>query len=210
VETYQTEEQQVEAIKKFWSENGNSIIAGIVIGLSGYIGWGYYQDSKIAAQEAVSASYQQLIESTENNSLIATGEKFVGEHQGTAYSAFTGLAMAKEAADAKDWAKAGDYLTQVAANAPTAELKAIAQVRLARVLLQQGNYEQALATLAKAVPESFKASVEEIKGDVYLKQGEKIKAREAYQAAFEAGGEQGNPVLQIKLDDLAVSSDTSK
>ncbi|MEW8396328.1 MAG: tetratricopeptide repeat protein, partial [Candidatus Thiodiazotropha sp.] len=36
---YQTEEEQVEAIKRWWKENGTSVIAGLVIGLGGIFGW---------------------------------------------------------------------------------------------------------------------------------------------------------------------------
>ena len=43
----QTEEQQVEAIKKFWHDNGNAVIAGLVIGLGGFIGFNLYKDHKL-------------------------------------------------------------------------------------------------------------------------------------------------------------------
>ena len=57
METYQTEEQQVEAIKKFWQENGNYIISGLVLGFAGFIGFNYYKDNKLAQEEAVAAEY---------------------------------------------------------------------------------------------------------------------------------------------------------
>ena len=69
--------------------------------------------------------------------------------------------------------------------------------------IQLAEYEQALATLAKPLPESFTASVEEIKGDTYLLQGKKELARNAYQAAIAADGLASSPALQMKLDDLA-------
>lgn len=56
------------------------------------------------------------------------------------------------------------------------------------------------------MPEAFNANVAELKGDIYLKQGNKAQARTAYQAAVNAGGSATNPLLQIKLDDLAVTS----
>ena len=46
----------------------------------------------------------------------------------------------------------------------------------------------------------------ELKGDIYIAQGNKDQARTAYQAAADAGGLTTNPLLQIKLDDLAVTS----
>ena len=43
MEVYETEEQQVEAVKKWWKENGVSLIVGVVMGLSAIAGWKYYQ-----------------------------------------------------------------------------------------------------------------------------------------------------------------------
>jgi len=45
MEQFATEEQQVEAIKRFWSEHGTSLIVGAVLGLAGLFGWQYYSDS---------------------------------------------------------------------------------------------------------------------------------------------------------------------
>ncbi len=48
---YDSEEQQVEAIKDWWKENGKAVIFGAVIGLGGLFGWRYYQDSVVEARE---------------------------------------------------------------------------------------------------------------------------------------------------------------
>ena len=39
-----TEEEQVEQIKKWWNSNGKQIIAGAVIGLAGIWGWNIYSE----------------------------------------------------------------------------------------------------------------------------------------------------------------------
>ena len=49
MDVYKTEEEQVEAIKKWWQENGKSIIAGVVIGITAIFGWRAY-DSHMAVQ----------------------------------------------------------------------------------------------------------------------------------------------------------------
>ena len=58
MEHYETEEQQVEAIKRFWKENGTAIIVGAVLGLGGLWGWRYYNDEQIAAKEQASAAFE--------------------------------------------------------------------------------------------------------------------------------------------------------
>ena len=39
---YQTDEEKVEAIRKWWRENGTAVVAGLVLGLAGLIGWQYW------------------------------------------------------------------------------------------------------------------------------------------------------------------------
>ncbi len=207
MEAYQTEEQQVEAIKKFWNENGNSIIAGIAVGLLGFAGFGYYQDHKKAEEEAISDQYLTMIESNATNSeeFIKAGEQFIAQHPKTTYASLTAFALAKTAAEQKQWDSAEKYLTQAVEKAPTEAIKALATIRLARVQIEQNEIEKALATLQTPMPASFKASIEETKGDAYILQGKRDMARDAYQAAIDADGLATSPNLQMKIDDLALS-----
>lgn len=208
MEIYQTEEQQVEAIKGYWAENGNMIIAGIVLGFAGFIGFNVYKDNKLEGEVAVSDSYQKLMETSVNDdkaTFTQNAEKFISENSGTSYESLTALALAKEAAVNKDWPSAQTQLAAAIKSAPSEGIKGIASLRLARVQIQQEQYEQALSTLAQPLPESFKAAIEEIKGDVYLLQEKNELARNAYQAAIDADGLASSPNLQMKLDDLAIA-----
>jgi predicted negative regulator of RcsB-dependent stress response len=205
VEIYQTEEQQVDAIKDFWKENGNYIIAGLVIGFAGFIGFNYYKDNQLAQEEATSNAYQQVIELSDKNPKAFTeaADKFITNNKTTSYASLTAFALAKEAASHKDWEQVAKHLTIALSTAPNEGIKAIATVRLARVQIQLEQVEQALKTLSAKLPGSFVATVEEIKGDAYLKQEKSTLARNAYQAAIDAGGLTTSPALQMKLDDLS-------
>lgn len=207
MEIYQTEEQQVEAIKSYWQENGNMIIAGIVLGFAGFIGFNLYKDNTLNNEIAVSESYQALIESSaiDKTAFSENAQKFISENADSSYASLTALALAKEAADKKDWQSAQTQLTVAIKSAPTEGIKGIASLRLARVQIQQEQYKEALATLAKPLPESFTAAIEEVKGDTYLLQGKKELARNAYQTAITANGLASSPSLQMKLDDLATA-----
>ena len=207
MEIYQTEEQQVEAIKGYWEENGNMIIAGIILGFVGFIGFNYYKDNKLADELAISNSYQTLIENSaiDKQAFSEKAAKFISENATTSYASLTALALAKEAASTQDWAVAQSQLKTAIEMAPTDGIKGIASLRLARVQIQLAQYEQAFTTLAKPLPESFTAAVEEIKGDTYLLQGKKELARNAYQVAIAADGLASSPGLQMKLDDLATA-----
>jgi len=205
VEIYQTEEQQVDAIKKYWHDNGNAIIAGLVIGFSAFIGYNFYKEAQLEQELLTSESYQttQALAGKDEQAYTLAGEKFIAENGESSYASLTALSLAKESANHKDWSQVEKYLTTAIDKSTDAGIKGIATIRLARVQIQLEQIEKALATLASPLPESFKSAIEEIKGDAYLKQDKKDLARSAYQAAINANDQAGNAALQMKLDDLA-------
>jgi predicted negative regulator of RcsB-dependent stress response len=212
VDVYQTEEQQVEAIKGFWKENGTAVIAGLVLGFAGFIGFNYYKDAQLANEVETSDAYQTVMESAgKNEKLFSTSaNKFITENKDSSYASLTAFALAKEASTHKDWPQVAKHLTTAIESATNQGVKAIASVRLARVQIQLEQYTEALATLSVTLPESFKGVVEETKGDAYFKQGKAELARNAYQAALDVEGQANNSALQMKLNDLAQLSSIAK
>lgn len=205
MEIYQSEEQQVEAIKGYWEKNGNFIIAGVLLGFAGFIGFNLYQEDVLEKELLLSDSYQALVEksATDKEAFAANGEAFIKGNSESSYASLMALSLAKDAATHKDWSKVQTQLSLAIEKAPTEGVKAIASLRLARVQVQLEQYSEALATLATPLPESFSAAIEEVKGDTYVLQGNKDLARSAYQAAIAADGGASNTTLQMKLDDLA-------
>lgn len=205
MENFQTEEQQVEAIKGFWKEYGNLVIGGLILGFSGFIGFNYYQDSKLASEVEVTESFIQLQENAQKApaSFAQESEKFIQANSDSAYASLAGFALAKTAIGNKDWAAAEQHLTTAIEQSADKGIKAVGSLRLARVQIQADKVDEALVTLGKEYPVSFLASVESLKGDAYLQQGKNELARAAYQTAIDNNGLQADPNLQMKLDDLA-------
>ena len=206
MEIYSTEEQQAEAIKRFFRENGTALIAGVVLGLGGLYGWKAYNQSQIDSAEAASDAYTQLLETAgqENSEVLAKSDAFLNDYKESSYAVLAAFVSAKEAVDAKDYAKAKEKLNWVVTNATHSELTAIANTRIARIEFSQGELDKALSQLNAEFPAAFTAQVEELKGDIYLAKEDKDNARLAYQAAIDAAGETPNQLLQVKLDNLAV------
>ena len=203
MEIYSTEEQQAEAIKRFFRENGLSLALGVIVGLGGLYGWKAYNQNQITTAEQASDAYTKLVESDD---VLASADAFISENKDTQYATLAAFVAAKEAVDAQKLDVANKKLSWIVSNVDNAQLKAIATTRLARVQIAQQQYDDALTTLNSPLPEAFNANVAELKGDIYTQQGNKEQARVAYQAAVDAGGLTSNPLLQIKLDDLAVTS----
>ncbi len=200
MDVYTTEEQQVEAIKQWWRDNGKAVVLGAVIGLGGLYGWRYFQAEQETGREQASEAYTQVV-----NALAAGDEKaeeqaaaFISERQGEAYASLLSLQLAKSLVESNELVKAAEQLRMVQSSKDET-LSAIASVRLARVEAELKNYDVALKELDKVTAQSWTAQVEELRGDIELRQGDTAAARSAYAASIAAAS---NPVVQMKLDNL--------
>ena len=213
-EELRTEEEQVEAIKNWWNENGKSLIVTIVVVLAGYFGWTGYQDHQRAQGEAAASIYQQLVnkatkptaEQTEADKveLESIAAQLKTEFPGSLYAQFGGLYLAKFAIEANDFDAAAAELKALVDSGKEGPVAYLAQVRLARVLIQQEKFDEALALVETTPEASFIAQYEEVKGDALFAKGEHAKALTAYQSARLAAMSLAinTQVLQRKIDDL--------
>ena len=203
----ETEDQQVERIKEFWNEHGKGIIAGLVIGFAIFYGWRYYDAKVMAEKEALSEQFETVMTAMASDAETATtdAQAFLQANSGNTYAHLAALELARKAVDAGDLATAVSALQSVRDNAKGA-LKAVADVRQARVLNAQGQYDSALAAISTTdATAGFKAAVLELRGDILLAKGDNAGARAAYQAAIDAN-EQGGGVAEIKLKSIPAES----
>jgi len=97
VETYTTEEQQVEAIKKWWAENKWSVIGGVVIGVGALWGGRAWLDGQAAYTEAASATYQMMLEQIsqgKTDEAATQGAQLLGQFSATAYASLAAFTLA--------------------------------------------------------------------------------------------------------------------
>lgn len=205
MEQYETEEQQVEAIKRFWKENGVSLVIGALLGLGGLLGWRYYNDSQIEAKEQASFAYEKASEELiKGEAGFGQAKSFIDNHSDTGYAMLMALEMSQQAIERKDLVEAAKQLEFVVSNAKLSAVQSIAQLRLARIQIEQGEFELALASADKVSDQAFTSQSQEIKGDVYSAQQLFDKARAAYSAALETNTR--DQVLKMKLDNLAIAA----
>ena len=207
---YETEEQQVEALKNWWAENGRAVIAGVVLGGAVIGGWTFWQShsegKSIAASDAYSRTMVALSQDNPDNAL-----KFADEAQednpNHLYAAYAGMAAALAAVEKGDLVEAGKRLQWVVDNVSQSDVKHIAQVRLARVRGAEGEAAAGLATLPSSYPEAFTGMVEEARGDLHMQAGDTDAARTAYQAAAASEFVANREGLTMKLNELAQPGD---
>lgn len=205
MEIYDTEEQQVEALKRWWKENGQACVVGLVLGFIAIFAWNYWQDYKKEQQFQASAMYEKVLKASEENKK-ETVEKLSAnleeQYKNTPYAVYSELLLAKTKVDANDIPAAKQILQDVIAKSDK-QLSHIARIRLVRLLLATGEFEQGLqlinAVNAKA-ESGFSGSYDELTGDLYVALNRPDEARSSYQSALRNG--QQSPLLQFKIDDL--------
>ena len=204
---YETEEQQVEAIKDWWKENSKSVFLGVVLGVGGILSWrGWVSYEQNLAVEA-SDLYAQVADAAvaEDAATVKTlSATLRDDHSDSAFASMASLMEARVEVQAGEFGAAGDHLQWVIDNAALEEMKVVAQLRKARVLLAEGKADDALKALPATVTPEFAGRVAEIRGDIMLAKGDIDAARNAYSEA--QAQSQGNSLLGMKLDDLAVDS----
>lgn len=200
---YETEEEQVEALKRWWKENGRSTMTGVIVGIVIIVGWNIWQDYKHNQSLQASALYAQLL-SAQNDGNLESAEKIAerirGQFGGTAYSAYAGLFDAKIKVQRGDLDAAKQSFEAVIKSAED-EIAHVARLGVIRILLAKGEYEQGLQMIAEAnYGDGFAGAYDELKGDLYVALDRLGEARTAYQSAVRSGHK--SPLLQFKLDDI--------
>ncbi|EHR5764388.1 TPA: YfgM family protein [Vibrio parahaemolyticus] len=203
MELYDTEEQQVEAIKDWWKENGTAVIIGAVVGLGGLFGWRYYQDTVIQASETASQSYTTAMNTLQEKGVDAQSDvqAFIESNKVKEYSVLAALQLAKAQVEAKDFAAALEQLKWAQSNTKDAALSPLISYRIARIETEMGNFDAANTELGKVTDTAWAGRIAELRGDIALRQGDKDAAYAAYTEAQQAAD--ASPTLQMKLDDLA-------
>lgn len=206
---YRTDEEQAEALKKWWNENGKFIMAGIIIGLGAIFGWrGYNTHLDQQALEASMLYEQMIIASRDNDSenVAIYANRIVDDYKSSAYATFATLMLAKEAAETGQLADAETHLRWVLSNSSQEEFEHVARLRLTRILIAADKLTDAKKTLSSTSDTGdFSARYEELRGDILVKQDKVDEARQAYEKALANSTGGGNPILQMKLDDLGKS-----
>ncbi|WP_374088687.1 YfgM family protein [Methylomicrobium lacus] len=202
---YDSEEEQLEALKAWWKENGTSTIVGVVVGIALISGWNFWRAHQQEKAAQASVAYSQLtkaVEANNQNAVEQVGKRLHDEFGDSNYAAYSGLQQAKLKVQKGDLAGAKAILKEIAAQS-NKELGHVARLRLVRLMLASGEYEQGLQLINEVDPATkagFAASYDELAGDLYVAMDRIDEARTAYQSALNSGDQ--SPLLKIKLDDL--------
>lgn len=216
------EEESLEALKKWWNENGKILVSAIVLVFGGYTGWLLYQNSSADRAAEASDLYEEILtmvladpEQPENeadsNRIIAIADELRAEFDDSIYARFAALFAAQQAVAQNDLQRAESDLQWILDNPQQGAFGQVddglllaTSLRLGRVFLAQGDAERALDLVNGVDPQAFEAGFAELRGDIYLAMDRIVDARDAYIAAQQAGSTSDG--LRMKLDNLPDNS----
>ncbi|MEO8485566.1 MAG: tetratricopeptide repeat protein [Betaproteobacteria bacterium] len=205
---YDLEEQErVDDLKAWWTRWGNTVsyvAIGVAVVIVGVQGWRWWQGQRA---ESASALYFAVANAGRTGDAAKSKEAMLalsGQYASTAYAPRAALLYAKQLWSAGDKAGAKAQLTWVVDQANDEDLKQIARYRLAEVLLDEKNVDEALKVLDAKHSDAYAGLYSDLRGDALAGAGRTAEARAAYQAAL-AKLDAKTPYrgfIQVKLDSL--------
>ncbi|MGF1613778.1 MAG: YfgM family protein [Gammaproteobacteria bacterium] len=206
--SYDSDTEQLETLKRWWKANGRAVLAGLALGIAGVVGWSYWRSYTAMQAEQASQRYDQLMALLEAQDYAQTehhGRRLVEDFPNSGYAGLATLVLAEAAFQASNAELAKTHLRwAIEQHADGLQTARIARLRLARLLLHEQAYGEALALLDGIDPGGFMAAYEEVKGDIRAAQGDRQNARVAYEKALAGLPPFGSnrDRVQMKLDDL--------
>ena len=210
VDDLKTDDEQVEELKKWWRENGKSIIAGLIIGIGGLAGYQYWKESKIENARAASDIYAEVLvlqNKADKQEFIAKANSLLDEYGSTSYATLTRFTLAKQYAETGKWEEAITPLKSIIDNSRHDGYVHLARIRLANVYIQLDKYDDALALVNRNDNSEFQSLYDELQGDIYQAKGEIDKARNAYEKALGKAldDRQRHSLISMKLNNISQS-----
>jgi predicted negative regulator of RcsB-dependent stress response len=215
VDEYLSEREQAEQLRLWLRQNGIWLLAGVALTVGGYYGYRWWESRgaqrSIEAGERFAAMLDAIGGGKRDEGIKIAGE-VTGEFADTPYADQANLVLARLDVDTGNLAGAEARLAAIAAESKDPDLRIVARLRLARVQLAEGRYDEALKSLDAVATPALDARVLELKGDVKLAQGDKgaaldfwRKAQAAVKADPAGSAQVDGELLGLKIDELSAA-----
>ena len=205
---YDLEEQEsIEDLKAWWARWGTLVtwiavaVAAVIVAVQGWRWW------RASSAEAASALYAAVQSASPGEGAAKAKDAMAtlaDRYAGTGYAPRAALLRAKQLWADGDKAGARAQLTWVVDHADDDDLKQIARFRLAEVLVDEKQYDEALKVLDAKHADAYAGLYADLRGDALAAAGRRDEARAAYQAALAKIDAKTayRQFVQVKLDSM--------
>jgi predicted negative regulator of RcsB-dependent stress response len=204
------EQEQLDQLKHFWNTWGTLISSVLLLVAGGLLAWNgyqYWQNRQAGQAAALFDAVEVAARAGDQARVTQAFGDLKAKYAGTTQAAQAGLTLAKISADAGSLDVAKEALGWVAEHARDDGLKAIGKLRLASVLMDQKNYDDALKQVSSNVSVEFEALFADRRGDILVLQDKRAEAIAEYSKAYKAfeEGLEYRRLVEIKLGALGVA-----
>ncbi len=209
------EQEQLAQVKAWWQRYGNHLLSALTLvflTIAGYNGWSYYQRIQAVAAAQVFEGLQKLAAGGDVKKVAEASKALADQHPRTVFAALGNLVAARISFEANELAGARTQLQWVIDNGRDDDLKHLARVRQAGIMLDLKEYEPALILLETARPAQFEALYADRRGDVLYAMGKVPEARTAWETALAKAGTSNTlkATLEFKLDMVGAAPPSTK
>jgi predicted negative regulator of RcsB-dependent stress response len=184
-----SEKEQIEALKKWWKDNGSSIITGLLLGVSILLGgkaWFSYQETQALSASNIYAQMMAASDRNEAEMVRQRASELITNYTGSPYAPLASLLLAKLAVQDNELAAAQAQLQWAVDHAASEEVKHTARMRLVRVMTDQQQYEAADQLLSGVMdPGAYRYLYTELEGDLAMAQNKLEQAARSYKEALD-------------------------
>lgn len=214
-EDYLTDDEQWEVVKRWIAENGLWMAGGVVMGAALLFGWRQYQSHGDEVALRASAAFGEMttaLEHDDRNKSRQVADGIIKDYPESPYADQAQLILARLFVEDGQLPSAIGPLTQVMSNSKDTELRHIARLRLARVLIDQGKPDDAIKTLSEGTPGAFAPRYHEVRGDAFIAKKDTKSAETEYKAALFGvdASSVDAALLELKIADLATPPNKAK
>ncbi|WP_293706421.1 YfgM family protein [Stenotrophomonas sp. UBA7606] len=173
------EHEQGERVRTWLRKNGAGIFGGIVLGIGAIAGWQWWQKEQVGKLAEANARYEAVSRSLQSKKLDEAAKEVAALEGGKAgiYADLASLELAKAQVEA---GKSEDAIKTLQALKTEGEFKALIDQRIARLFIETGKPQDALALLGTAEDSPGL----EVRGDAQLALGKRDEARDSYSQAL--------------------------
>ncbi len=198
---------QLEQLKAWWNKYGNALIVGVVLGMMAIVGTRYWLRHRSLTADAASSLYDVMLGELAQKNVTAAAEDgnlLISHYGATPYAGDAALILARISVDSGNIKAGRQHLKWAISHATGGGVRNAARLRLARILMQDGDLTGALKLADSTDRDGFASDYDELRGDIFVAQGKRSEARQAYGTAL-SELKSGSPyarVLIMKMDDL--------
>ena len=202
------EQEQLAQLRAWWKDNASTVVALIAvaaISLAAWQGWRSWQAGQAQQAAALYDTLAKAVRGGDAKSLGDAGGTLVESFPRTLYASMGALAAARFHFERGDLKNARAQLRWVMERSPSDELRDLARLRLAGVMLDDKAPDEALALLEAKHAAAMDAQYAALKGDVLVAKNQPAEAKAAYRLALEKSEQRDaafRASVQLRLDAL--------